>query len=299
MNEVRVTCKLCNEEFRSLWGHLKRVHNVDIFGYRRMFPDAPTTAVEEQLHRGPRSEETKRRIEDANRGYMHTEEAKRVMSIAHTGMKLGEEAKRKLSEANKGRVFDEEFCRRVSEGRKGHITSDETRQKISIALIGRKHSNEERQQISNSLMGHKGHKFTKEELQRMSESAKENWKDPEYARRVSEAQCRRPNEPELQLQSILDKHFPNDWKYVGDGSFWIEGKNPDFVNVNSKKQVIEVFGIYWHNEDEVAPRITHFKKYGFDCIIFWEFDVYNEEEVVATVAAMNEDKVKGSLEGGN
>ena len=132
----------------------------------------------------------------------------------------------------------------------------------------------------------------------MSESHKANWKDPEYAKMMSEAQHREPNEPGLQLQSVLDKYFPGVWKFVGDGSFWIGGKNPDFMNVSSKKQVIEIFGYYWHDPSflpSLFPNrlreelIAHYKRYGFDCLVLWEYDVYNEEEVV--------ERIRGTLRG--
>ena len=111
---------------------------------------------------------------------------------------------------------------------------------------------------------------------------------------MAEAQGRKPNGRELQLQSVLDRHFLNEWKFVGDGQFNLGGRNPDFMNVNSKKQVIEVFGYYWHdpvlfpNRPTEEELIAHYKSFGFDCIVFWEYDVYNEEEVVTRVKKMSE-----------
>jgi len=48
------------------------------------------------------------------------------------------------------------------------------------------------------------------------------------------------------------ENFPNEWKYAGDGSLIIRGKCPDFVNVNGRKLIIEVFGDYWHSEERVG-----------------------------------------------
>ena len=109
---------------------------------------------------------------------------------------------------------------------------------------------------------------------------------------MSEAQHLKPNERELQLQFVLDKHFPGEWKYVGDYQFGLGGAYPDFMNVNGKKQVVEVFGYYWHSPSYFPNRmseeelIAHYKGYGFDCLVFWEYDVYNEEEVVRRVKEM-------------
>ena len=286
MSKETVTCELCGEEFACMTStHLRSAHDINMDDYRTAFPDAKLVSdgvrcrVSESLVGNTRalgyrhtddairsisaalighevSFETRQAIGDANRGHVHTEEAKHKMSAAHTGMKLSEETIQKLSKANKGRVFDEEFCRSVSRGRMGHTVSDKTRQKIAVGV---------------------------------SRTLKEMWKDSEFASMMAESWNRRPNFPELQLQSILDKHFPDEWKYTGSGSFWVEGKNPDFTNVNGRKQVIEMFGVYWHdsslfpdrlNEEEL---IAHYKSFGFDCLVIWEYDVWDEMLVLKRI----------------
>lgn len=90
------------------------------------------------------------------------------------------------------------------------------------------------------------------------------------------------------MRDILDRNFPDEWKYVGNGEVIIGGKNPDFVNVNGRKAVVEVFGDYWHSEritgkpaeQEVADRIAHFAKYGFRCTVIWEREVSDENLVL-------------------
>lgn len=54
--------------------------------------------------------------------------------------------------------------------------------------------------------------------------------------------ARKPNEYGKILDAILQEIFPNEWKYVGDGQLIINGKNPDWVNINGKKQLIELWG---------------------------------------------------------
>lgn len=60
----------------------------------------------------------------------------------------------------------------------------------------------------------------------------------------------RPNGYERELLRVLNTFYPNEWEYVGNGQLIIGGKCPDFVNINGKKQIIEVFGEYWHKEEE-------------------------------------------------
>lgn len=92
---------------------------------------------------GPCSEETKKKISEANKGIKRSEEFKRKMSEVHKGKKLGprsEETRRKLSEAMKGRSQSEESNRKRSETlkeRRRGAPSEETRLKMSEALKGR------------------------------------------------------------------------------------------------------------------------------------------------------------------
>lgn len=96
------------------------------------------------------------------------------------------------------------------------------------------------------------------------------------AQKMALAVHRKPNKPELAVQIVLDSLFPSDWKYVGDGQVIIDGLNPDFINVNGKKLIIEVFGDYWHGERVTVyhrtekGRIEAYQKYGYRTLIVWE-----------------------------
>ena len=100
-----------------------------------------------------------------------------------------------------------------------------------------------------------------------------------------------PTKPERKLMEILDKAFPGEWIYNGncEAGIMIGGLIPDFVNVNGKKIVIEVFGEYWHKRDNIPyfqtaeGRMHIFRRYGWEAIIFWENEVYDEEHVISKV----------------
>lgn len=64
--------------------------------------------------------------------------------------------------------------------------------------------------------------------------------------------------------------WKNEWKFTGDFSFMINGKNPDFTNINGQKKLIELFGDYWHKDDNPQDRIDVFKPFGWDTLIIWE-----------------------------
>lgn len=83
----------------------------------------------------------------------------------------------------------------------------------------------------------------------------------------------RPNRAEQHIQSLLDGLFPNQYKYVGDGDVWFGRKNPDFININGQKKIIELFGEHWHKAEDVKNRTTHFAKFGYDCCVIWSKEI--------------------------
>jgi len=103
------------------------------------------------------------------------------------------------------------------------------------------------------------------------------WQIIEYATNQMKAIHSKPNKAELALQGILDDCFPNDWRYTGDGSLIIGGKCPDFSNINGRKVLIELFGDYWHRNEDPQDKINYYKKYGYDCLVIWEHELKDEE----------------------
>lgn len=111
---------------------------------------------------------------------------------------------------------------------------------------------------------------------RLIELGKKHWQDPEYLAMIIKARSYKPNKLEQRLIDILDKYLPQ-FKYNGDFGLGITigGKVPDFVNVNGKKQIIELFGDYWHTKDGVPWHQTElgsigwYSQYGFKCLVIW------------------------------
>lgn len=96
-----------------------------------------------------------------------------------------------------------------------------------------------------------------------------------------------PNLKEKQLESILNQHFAQEWQFVGDGSMILGGLNPDFINCNSKKLIIELFGDYWHSDKKVRTwretelgRMMVFAQFGYKTLVVWEHELDKEEDVV-------------------
>lgn len=94
--------------------------------------------------------------------------------------------------------------------------------------------------------------------------------------------CTKPTKPEgILIRLIEEHHLP--FKYVGDGQVVLGGKCPDFININGKKQVIEMFGTYWHPIFDVARKKEHYCQYGFDTLVIWEDELKNEETTLKKI----------------
>lgn len=99
---------------------------------------------------------------------------------------------------------------------------------------------------------------------------------------------KKPNKKEKQLIEIIESQkFP--FKFTGDGSVVIGGYIPDFTNINSRKQIIEFFGDYWHSKENIAwhqtelGRMMAYAQFGFRTLIIWEHELKDTEQVVSKI----------------
>jgi G:T-mismatch repair DNA endonuclease (very short patch repair protein) len=124
-------------------------------------------------------------------------------------------------------------------------------------------------------------------LKKISQSSKKMWNKEGNRDKIIKAQRKGmqiyPNKPEKVVNKLLSK-ISKDYKYVGDGSFIISGFNPDFMNINGQKKIIELFGTYWHKKQEVIKRdirrIKTYKKYGYKTLIVWEHELKNIDKLI-------------------
>lgn len=219
------------------------------------------------------------------KGRHHTEETKKIMSNIFKGKLLSDEHKKKISEIHKGMKHTEETKKKMSESKMGKKHSEGTKRKISKANKGRNHyfydkhhTEETKRKISQA---EKGKKVSNETKIKMSAKAKLNWQNFEIRNKTVKAALRasyiKPNKVELQLQNILNGLYPNDWQYVGNGKVILGGFCPDFININGKKQIIEMNGDYWHNRQGAAEKDKHkietYKQLGYKTLTVWEHEL--------------------------
>ena len=56
---------------------------------------------------------------------------------------------------------------------------------------------------------------------------------------------------------------------------WIEGKNPDFINCNGKKEIIEYNGHWKHTKEKDDAKVEIYKKYGYRTLNLYPLDLKN------------------------
>lgn len=82
------------------------------------------------------------------------------------------------------------------------------------------------------------------------------------------------------LENLFDEHTPYSIKFTGDGKVWItftDGKlkNPDFV-VDGTTKVIEIFGDYWHKDEDTSILVEQYREVGYECLVLWESEIKSD-----------------------
>lgn len=217
-------------------------------------------------------------------GKHHTEEAKQKNREKHLGKSPG----------NKGKHPTEEQLKKLRESHIGkkNVNKGKTYEQI----YGVEKAKLLREDLSKKQLGEKHRLYGKKQLEitrkKISDKVKQNWRNEEIAKKMMNGQ--RPNGKELYLDFLLQNHFPDEWKYVGDGQVIIGGLCPDFINVNGKKLIIELFGDYWHNIKNMKyhrtehGRIEVFLEYGYSTLIIWEHELEDENKVIEKIKHFDE-----------
>lgn len=134
--------------------------------------------------------------------------------------------------------------------------------------------------------------------QKTSDAQKKLWNDSTHRRKMivnifKSNRCL-PNKPEKFLIKSLNDILPDAYKYVGNGKFWIERFNPDFINSNGQKKIIEFFGEYWHSTPKAIQRdkirLKTYKKYGYDTLVIKQKDFVEMNSLEAKILAFNATK---------
>jgi transposase-like protein/very-short-patch-repair endonuclease len=200
---------------------------------------------------------------------------------------------RTRSESLKGKSYKElmgeEKSLKLKELRREHasnqIVTVKSKKRMSLSAKKRK---------IHGMSGKKHSIKSKELMSYKSKKVISLWSDDYKNKRVRLLLAglhRTPNKPEIIIKNLLDFLFPNEYKYVGNKKFFIENFNPDFINCNGQKKIIELFGDYWHNKEEMKERdvrrLETYSKYGYNTLIIWENELKDLNNVSIKVKNFN------------
>lgn len=273
----------------AIYGALKRFgiaarsHSETSKGEKNSFYDRHHTEATKQ-----RISEAKKGTPNVMKGKRHTAESRKNMSDAHQGDTCEHLKEHQFKTGcvpwnkDKQGVYSEEMLKWMSEVMIGRFAGEKH------PFYG-KHHTEEAKRINGEK--HLGNSHSEEVKKVILEASKRNWRDPEFIKKWVKGVHAQPNKPESKVDQILQKHFPDEWKYNGDFScgVTVDGMIPDFVNVNGKKMVIEVFGEVFHDPDKTFRksipwkqqefgRISTYSQFGYGCVIFWDYELKDDAE---------------------
>lgn len=262
---IEVRCEYCGKIFKVKAArhrnHRARFCSRNCYrNYRREHPEEYPSGFMGHRH----SEETKRRIREVKR---------KQHIIPRTAFKRGEhrspatEFKKGIIPYNKGKTLEELF---------GEERAKEIRRKTSESHKGQK-------------PWHAGRGWPEWVRKKLSEVHKGKRLSSEHLRNILRANAVKPNKSELRLLGILRSIDPN-WRYVGDGSLIIDGKCPDFWDGGNR--LVELFGEFWHRDDDPQERIGFFASRGYDCVVVWDFELGDVERVIRKVGTLYLEKIQ-------
>lgn len=113
----------------------------------------------------------------------------------------------------------------------------------------------------------------------LSKGDKNPMKRVEVIKKWAKSNNLKPNKKEAILFDIINEYFPNRFNLNVTGGVIIGNKIPDFINVN-KKEIIELFGNYWHRGENSQDKIDFFSRFGYKTLVIWERELENINNII-------------------
>uniref|UniRef100_A0A6M3L028 Nuclease associated modular domain-containing protein n=1 Tax=viral metagenome TaxID=1070528 RepID=A0A6M3L028_9ZZZZ len=223
------------------------------------------------------------------------------MSLASSGRFVSIETRNKISRIHKGKKKPYMSIRMLGEN--NPMKNPEIAKKSGLAKKGRIQTLEERFNRGKSF---RGKHLSATHREKISKAIKNlGNRHPMRIPRIKAIQMKKwartsglkePNKPERELDRILQSLFPKEYKLNTKKRILIlGGKIPDFVNINGKKKLIELYGDYWHRGQDPNKRINYFKQFGWNTMVIWEKELKEESKLKIRLTNFHERGIDSRL----
>ncbi len=294
-----VKCLLCNLILKRITNSHLRKHSLTPEDYKLKFPLAEISSLK-----------SKKKYSLWRMGRKLSEETKQKISLKHKGKTISQEMRLRISEKQKGKPKSPEGLRKLIEYYKTHSSpmkgkkhSEETKRKLSIIGKGRSPPNkgkpvpeQVKEKISKKLKGKPLSLETRQKMRiarqnisletrlKISRALKGKPKPKrtiEHTCKILESSSKHPNKFETECINLFNENnLP--LKFVGDfkdPQLYIAGKVPDFVSINGRRLLVEVYTDYYKVkaygsiENYKTQRADLFSKYGWKTLFFSDKDI--------------------------
>lgn len=114
----------------------------------------------------------------------------------------------------------------------------------------------------------------------LSKANLDKWKNLKFREKnikaILKGLMKRPTSFEQPIIDLIKKYnLP--FKYVGDGQVIIAYKNPDFIQTNGKKLIIETYAKWCHPKNYEEVRSKRFVKYGYRTLFLDDSDLLRKD----------------------
>jgi len=288
---MSVECEICGKSFKFI-NHLHlRTHDVSVKDYREAYPDAELCSLEVRKIMG-----SPIGTPAWSKGLtMETDIRLAKHSRSLTGRQLSEEHKQNISRYlqehgiwNKGLTKEDHLS--IRRGSKKQAKSIKKRYaKGEIEPWNKGLTKETDQRVKMYGLTESKSKSTVEHIEKMRKNTKRCWKNPEYVSKVQRSLQVKPNNFELEIESLIQE-LDLPFEYTGDFSFTVDGLTPDFVCVE-KGLIIACYGCYWHGCPDHFPkqkkryehsleRIERLEFHGYKVLVVWEHESKDKHKLV-------------------
>ena len=156
-------------------------------------------------------------------------------------------------------------------------------------FYGKHHSEETKKKISQKMSGKNHPWYGKHLPKKTMDKIKKHWRKNGawHIERMRLGRLASPNKPETTVIKILSSIGNKGFLYSGDGKISLGRFNPDFIN-HKTKQIIEVYGDYWHNIPKNIKvnrkRKATYKKLGYSLLVIWEHETYSPNKLLIKIS---------------